>query len=536
MYRCNRGVGDLQNGVFKVSKTKFSKTYMFYDINYLLKSDDEQEQILNVYCNMLNSLEVDFKITINNKNRNMRTMRKNTLMEMSDDSFDEYRKIYNDMIESKITEGKQCVEQQKYITISIDKKNVTEAALYFNVVETTIKRSFTELGTILIPLNANERMRILHDFYRIGNEESFHYDFDEFKEHKKDVIDYISPAMPDFWRVRRRKVHDCKDEIAKVLLTTDDVIAIDPESEQGCLCREFNGQEVIISPTTKNYINPFELHGGTVTDDDINANVRAIKNIGTEKVKSKAVQGGRKTAHSVAHLTGKGIKGTVKGGVYSVYATREGQRRELIRCMKEYIKANGTLQGSGYEDKPETLYMHERQEIDNCLRETAAKSKRQGKQAFSDNKAAFKQAKREVNNNGIIKDKELKAKADNFTRAQKQELKQVGKRQRFLSKTQNKQAEKALIKKKAVSTQIAKNAEKARSGISAIFKGLAGAVKGMAASSALPLVIAAAAIVAAVAVIIPGFIKSAEKMNTSQQIIKVAEKEIGTVGGKYRHT
>ena len=38
-----------KSGIFKVSKTKFSKTYLFYDINYLLKSDDEQESILNTY-------------------------------------------------------------------------------------------------------------------------------------------------------------------------------------------------------------------------------------------------------------------------------------------------------------------------------------------------------------------------------------------------------------------------------------------------------------------------------------------------------
>lgn len=187
-----------ESGIFRVSKTKFSKTYLYYDINYLLKSDEEQERVLNTYCNMLNSLEIDFKITINNKNRNMTTMRKNTLMKLRDDGYDEYRQIYNEMIETKIIEGKQGVEQQKYITISVNKKNVEEAKLYFNVVEATLKRSFTELGTVLMPLNAIERMRILHDFYRIGNEETFNYDFEEFKKHGRDVIDYISPGLLNF--------------------------------------------------------------------------------------------------------------------------------------------------------------------------------------------------------------------------------------------------------------------------------------------------------------------------------------------------
>lgn len=57
-----------ENGIFEVSKNKYSKCYRFLDINYTTTSDDEQVDILVQYCKFLNSLDCNFKITINNSN------------------------------------------------------------------------------------------------------------------------------------------------------------------------------------------------------------------------------------------------------------------------------------------------------------------------------------------------------------------------------------------------------------------------------------------------------------------------------------
>ena len=60
-----------ENGIFEVAKNRFSKCYRFQDINYTTTNETEQIDIFERYCKFLNSLDVSFKITVNNKNKDM---------------------------------------------------------------------------------------------------------------------------------------------------------------------------------------------------------------------------------------------------------------------------------------------------------------------------------------------------------------------------------------------------------------------------------------------------------------------------------
>ena len=69
-----------ENGIFEVSKNKYSKCYRFQDINYTTATEDEQIGIFERYCKFLNSLDCNYKITINNKNKNMEDLRDKVLI------------------------------------------------------------------------------------------------------------------------------------------------------------------------------------------------------------------------------------------------------------------------------------------------------------------------------------------------------------------------------------------------------------------------------------------------------------------------
>ena len=69
-----------ENGIFEVSKNKYSKCYRFQDINYATATEDEQIGIFERYCKFLNSLDCNYKITINNKNKNMDELRDKVLI------------------------------------------------------------------------------------------------------------------------------------------------------------------------------------------------------------------------------------------------------------------------------------------------------------------------------------------------------------------------------------------------------------------------------------------------------------------------
>ena len=127
-----------ENGIFEVSKNKYSRCYRLQDINYTTATEDEQIDIFERYCKFLNSLDCNYKITINNKNKNMDELRDKVLIAEKNDGFNNYRRIYNDIIEEKIIEGRQGIEQERYLTITIERKNFEEAKAQFATLEATI--------------------------------------------------------------------------------------------------------------------------------------------------------------------------------------------------------------------------------------------------------------------------------------------------------------------------------------------------------------------------------------------------------------
>ena len=171
-----------ENGIFEVARNRYSKCYRFQDINYTTATEYEQIGIFERYCKFLNTLDCNFKITINNKNKNMIDLRQNILLAYCNDGYDHFRKIYNDIIEEKIREGRQGIEQERYLTITIERKNFEEAKAQFATLEATIHKAFIELGAEIVPLSGDERIKVLYDYYHLGDENSFNFSLKESKK------------------------------------------------------------------------------------------------------------------------------------------------------------------------------------------------------------------------------------------------------------------------------------------------------------------------------------------------------------------
>jgi ComB4 competence protein len=190
-----------ENGIFEVARNRYSKCYRFQDINYTTATEDEQIGIFERYCKFLNSLDCNFKITVNNKNKNMIDLREKVLLAYCDDGYDHFRKIYNDIIEEKIREGRQGIEQERYLTITIERKNFEEAKAQFATLEATIHKAFIELGAEIVPLSGDERIKVLYDYYHLGDENSFNFSLKEAKkvgaDFKNDLCNGMIKFFPD---------------------------------------------------------------------------------------------------------------------------------------------------------------------------------------------------------------------------------------------------------------------------------------------------------------------------------------------------
>ena len=181
------------DGIFLVGN-KYAKTYKFTDINYMVASREDKESMFLTYSELINSLDsgATTKITINNHRINKRDFESSILMPMRSDGLDEYRDEYNQMLIDKVT-GANGITQEKYITISAQKKDIEEARTYFARIGADLSSHFTALGSKCVELSATERLRILHDFYRSGEESSFTFNAKQMAKLGHDFKDYICP-------------------------------------------------------------------------------------------------------------------------------------------------------------------------------------------------------------------------------------------------------------------------------------------------------------------------------------------------------
>jgi len=188
------------DGIFQVGN-KFSKCIRFSDINYAIASKEDKTETFLDYSELLNSLDsgATTKITINNKRINKNDFERSILIPEHDgDRLDEYRGEYNRMLMSKVTGSTNSVVQERYITVSVHKKNIDEARTFFSRIINDIHTHLAHVGSHGEELSASERLRVFHDFYRIGEEIHFRFDLKETMRKGHSFADYICPDSFEF--------------------------------------------------------------------------------------------------------------------------------------------------------------------------------------------------------------------------------------------------------------------------------------------------------------------------------------------------
>ena len=187
------------DGIFRVGRDKYSKTFNFTDINYDVASREDKEAMFLEYSELLNSLDsgATTKLTINNRRLNRLDFEKTILIPEAGDKLDMYREEYNKMLLDKAT-GANATVHDKYVTISINKKSVEDARTYFARVGADLIAHFARLGSKCVELETDERLRIVHDFYRVGEETSYHFDIKETRKKGHDFKDSVCPDSLEF--------------------------------------------------------------------------------------------------------------------------------------------------------------------------------------------------------------------------------------------------------------------------------------------------------------------------------------------------
>ena len=166
----------ISNGIFEVSPGVFSKAYTFQDINYHTATEEDQQNFLLKYGQLINRFDpsITFQIVINNRNVDMKTFKSNNLLSMKNDDLDVYRKEYNQIILKKMEEGRNNLVKERYLILNTEAESVDVAEHIFNRLDAEILNAFKEIGgSTATAMTTPERLELLYDIFNIGNEGNF---------------------------------------------------------------------------------------------------------------------------------------------------------------------------------------------------------------------------------------------------------------------------------------------------------------------------------------------------------------------------
>ena len=187
------------DGLFQFG-SKFSKTVRFSDINYAIASKEDKTSMFLGYSELLNALDTGSttKITINNKRLNRRNFEQEILIPPQGDHLDGGRSEYNAMLLDKVTDSSNSIVQERYVTVSAHKKTPEEARTFFDRVMNDVTTRLNHLDSHCEELDAVGRLRVLHDFYRVGEESQFHIDLRECMRTGHSFKDTVCPDSLEF--------------------------------------------------------------------------------------------------------------------------------------------------------------------------------------------------------------------------------------------------------------------------------------------------------------------------------------------------
>lgn len=208
-------IADYDEGLFEITHNKYSKMYGIKDINYRTGKEEEQVTIFVKLGEFLNyfSEEMKFAFVIDNRVVSKSEQERKVFKAEKGDRYDRHRKEYNNILRRQIIAGRNDMQIQKYITVTIDADSPIDALLKFHKIDAEIITNLRRIGSDGEVLTTDERLEYYHDKYRKGREGDFQIDYDFIKTQGISSKDYIAPSFMQF----NRKDFQIEDDYYRVL-------------------------------------------------------------------------------------------------------------------------------------------------------------------------------------------------------------------------------------------------------------------------------------------------------------------------------
>ena len=201
-----------ENGLLHVAKDKWSRTYRLGDVAYLSANQDEKIDVIDTHAEALNSLDSGstFQLLVINRKIEDNTVERIKYEEVGD-GFDNFRKEYNDMIESRFSSDSKNFQVEKYVTIGTDAYNREQADANLKEIGSSLENQYAQMDIGFQELDGKERLDVFAEL--LLGKHRLPYTYRDIALSELHSKDFIAPSRLHFLENRFR----INDEVAKVM-------------------------------------------------------------------------------------------------------------------------------------------------------------------------------------------------------------------------------------------------------------------------------------------------------------------------------
>lgn len=189
-----------QDGVCRVSDSRYSRCIRFEDTNYQLLQPDAKSAVFEGWCSFLNYFDssVAFELTFVDRPASREKIAQKIEIPTVGDEYDYIRDEFATMLRNQAKDGRNKITRTKYLSYSIEADSLSAAKSRLGRIEADLLEHFRGLGVEAVALDGTAYLEVLYNIFHIDTSESFRFSWDDLVPSGLTTKDYIAPSSFEF--------------------------------------------------------------------------------------------------------------------------------------------------------------------------------------------------------------------------------------------------------------------------------------------------------------------------------------------------
>lgn len=151
------------DGIFESDDGYYTQTIAFDDITYQLLDNEPKNMLFERWCRLINYFDPDihFQWNYGNMEIDKGEYAKEFTINKQEDSFNEVRKEYSDMLVNRFARGTNNLKKERYLTFGIHAADYKTAKLKLAKISKQIEKHLKKLGSRCRVMDGYERLELL---------------------------------------------------------------------------------------------------------------------------------------------------------------------------------------------------------------------------------------------------------------------------------------------------------------------------------------------------------------------------------------